>query len=300
MYRAKHSGRNTAEPFTRAMRTTSLRRVEIETSLRPALDHGDFRLYFQPLFDTSCKLLGFEALTRWPLAGRGMVPPTEFIPVAEQAGLIGPLTNWVLNVGLHQLSKWRDTRPDLNLTLAVNITASQMTNADVQHSIDLMLNQTQLPPDALCLEISEGALVPDDPESRAFLHHLRQQGVQLSLDDFGTGYSSLAYLTKLPVHELKIDRAFVAQLPGHRGDMRVVASVVALAHHLSLRTVAEGVETQEQFDALKRLGCDVVQGYLLARPMPAHEIDRYLGGIGLPIVGQTRGSDARAATTGAP
>jgi diguanylate cyclase (GGDEF)-like protein len=300
MYRAKDSGGNTAEPFTRAMRTTGLRRVEIETSLRPAFEHGDFRLYFQPLFDTSCTLLGFEALTRWPLAGRGMVPPTEFIPVAEQAGLIGPLTHWVLDVGLHQLSKWRDRRPDLDLTLAVNITASQMTNADVQHSIDLMLNRTQLPPAALCLEISEGALVTDDPTSRAFLQHLRGQGVQLSIDDFGTGYSSLSYLTKLPVHELKIDRAFVAELPGHHSDMRVVASVVALAHHLSLRAVAEGVETQEQFDALRRLGCDVVQGYLLAKPMPAHEIDRYLDGIRVPIVEQTRASDARGATTRAP
>ena len=300
MYRAKDSGRNTAEPFTRAMRTTSLRRVEIETSLRPALEHGDFRLYFQPLFDTSCKLLGFEALTRWPLAGRGMVPPTEFIPVAEQAGLIGPLTHWVLDVGLHQLSQWRDRRPDLDLTLAVNITASQMTNADVQHSIDLMLNRTQLPPAVLCLEIGEGALVTDDSTSRAFLQHVRGQGVQLSIDDFGTGYSSLSYLTKLPVHELKIDRAFVAELPGHHSDMRVVASVVALAHHLSLRAVAEGVETQEQFDALRRLGCDVVQGYLLAKPMPAHEIDRYLDGIGLPIVEQTRASAARGATTRAP
>jgi diguanylate cyclase (GGDEF)-like protein len=300
MYRAKHSGRNTAEPFTRAMRTTSLRRVEIETSLRPALEHGDFRLYFQPLLDTSGTLLGFEALTRWPLAGRGMVPPTEFIPVAEEAGLIGPLTDWVLNVGLRQLSGWRDRRPDLDLTLAVNITASQMTNARVQHSIDRTLNLTQLPPHALCLEISEGALVTDDPTNRAFLHHLREQGVRLSIDDFGTGYSSLSYLTKLPVHELKIDRAFVAGLPGHQGDMTVVASVVALAHQLGLRAVAEGVETREQLDALTRLGCDAVQGYLLARPMPAHEIDLYMDGIGHVIVEQTRGRVPRPATTRAP
>jgi diguanylate cyclase (GGDEF)-like protein len=300
MYRAKHSGRNTAEPFTRAMRTISLRRVEIESGLRPALENGDFRLYFQPLLDTKHRLLGFEALTRWPLAGRGMVPPVEFIPVAEETGLIGPLTTWVLDVGLGQLSRWRNSRPDLNLTLAVNITASQMTDGDVQHSIDVALDRTHLPPHALCLEISEGALVTDDRTNRAFLRHFREQGVRLSIDDFGTGYSSLAYLTQLPVHELKIDRAFVAALPGRHGELTVVASVVALAHQLGLKAVAEGVENQEQLDILTRLGCDAFQGYLLGRPMPAHEVDRYLGDISHRIVKQTRGHTQRDVITPAP
>jgi diguanylate cyclase (GGDEF)-like protein len=288
MYRAKHSGRNTAEPFTREMRAASLRSVEIETSLRPALEHGDLRLYFQPIVDTTRRLLGFEALARWPLAGRGMVPPAEFVPVAEEIGLIGDLTDWALEVGLAALSRWRESRPDLHLTLAVNIAASQMGDDHLQHTIDKTLARHDLPAGALCLEMNESALVTDDATSRSFLNRLRKQGVLLSIDDFGTGYSSLSYLTKLPVHELKVDRAFIAGLPDHREDMTVVASVITLAHQLGLRAVAEGIETPAQLDALRDLGCDAIQGFLLGRPMPAHEVDRYLAGLGRPMVEQTR------------
>lgn len=276
MYRAKNTGRNASEVFTDQMRVISLRRVEIETSLRPALERGDLQVFFQPIHTGAGVLTGFEALARWPLPGRGLVPPSEFIPVVESTGLMGPLTDWVLENGLGSLAGWRAQRPDLDLTLAVNMTASQMTNSRLRTTIDRTLARYGLPPRVLCLEITESALITDDELSHRFLHELREQGVRLSIDDFGTGFSSLSYLTKLPVHELKIDRAFTAGLPDRQADVTVVASVVGLAHQLGMRTLAEGVETDAQIAEVQRLGCDLVQGYLLGRPMPAQEIDRFL------------------------
>jgi diguanylate cyclase (GGDEF)-like protein len=278
MYRAKQSGRNAVTPFTHEMREITVRRVEMETGLRPALDHGELVLYYQPLLRMDGTVLGFEALARWPLHGRGMVPPTEFIPIAESIGLIGQLTDWALSQGLEDLASWRQNHPELDLSLSVNITASQMITNELRRTIDNALAHHQVPPSSLCIEMTEGALVTDDPRNLAFLTALRSKGVRLSIDDFGTGYSSLSYLTKLPIHELKIDRSFITGLPNTNGNVAVVASVVALAHQLGLEAVAEGVETADELSTLRRLGCDLVQGYLLGRPMPADEIERYLGG----------------------
>ncbi len=276
MYRAKHSGRNVATAFTQDMHQVSVRRVEIETGLQPALERGDLRLDYQPVHDVSGTLTGFEALARWPLAGRGLVSPTEFIPTAEETGLIEALTAWAMDEGCAALAGWRRRRPDLDLTLAVNITAAQMTGGVLSGVISETMRRHALPSSALCLEITESALITDEHTSMRFLHDLRDLGVRLSIDDFGTGFSSLSYLTKLPVHELKIDQAFIAGLPSRPSDVTVVAAVVALAHQLGLQALAEGVETDEQFTVVRRLGCDLVQGYLLGRPMPASEIDRFL------------------------
>ena len=276
MYRAKHTGRNSSSTFTSDMREISLRRVEIETSLLAAVDEGDLQVWYQPVHSVAGTLIGFEALSRWHLAGRGMVPPSEFIPVAEATGLIGRLTAGVLHEGLAALAGWRARRPDLRLTLAVNIVATEMADEQLQQAINSALRDNGLPASALCLEITESALVADDPLSQRFLFRMRDQGVRLSIDDFGTGYSSLSYLTKLPVHELKVDQGFVAGLPDSSSDLTVVAAVVALAHQLGMTTVAEGVETEEQLATIRRLGCDSVQGYLLGRPMPADGIDRVL------------------------
>lgn len=276
MYRAKAAGRNAAAPFTPELRATTLRRVEIETRLRPALERGELELYFQPIHAVSGELRGFEALARWPLAGRGMVPPCEFIPVAEATGLIGALTDWALDTGLAALARWRTRRPELDLSLAVNISASLVSTAGLQQSIAEALARHQVPAAALCLEITESALVVDDAPAGHFFKTLRDQGVRLSIDDFGTGFSSFAYLTQLPVDEVKIDRAFISGLSTRAADATVVASIVGLAHQLGLRAVAEGVETDDQLATVRRLGCDLVQGYLLGRPMPAAEIDRLL------------------------
>ncbi len=277
MYQAKHASRDAWARFTEQMRVVSLRGVEIATQLRPAFARGDLQVHYQPIYTTAGVLRGFEALCRWPLAGRGMVPPSEFIPVAESTGLIGRLTGWVLEAGLAALAVWRRRRPELDLVLAVNVSAAQVGDHRLRQTIDDALARNDLPAAALCLEITEGALLDDDGRVRDFLQQLRQIGVRLSVDDFGTGFSSLSYLTRLPVHELKIDRAFVAGLPDSSGDVVVVQSVVALAHRLGLDALAEGVETEEQLTELKRLGCDLVQGYLLGRPVDADAVGHLLG-----------------------
>jgi diguanylate cyclase (GGDEF)-like protein len=276
MYRAKKSGRSGVARFTTDMHDITLHRLEIETQLRPALEHGELELAYQPIHNSDGVLTGFEALARWPLASRGMVPPSEFIPIAEESGLIQRLTEWALDEGLAALAGWRQDHPELDLTLAVNIAASQTLGSELERTIDLTLDRHGLPAQALCLEITESALVTSDARSHQFLRRLRDQGVRLSIDDFGTGYSSLSYLTKLPVHELKIDRAFISGLPQNMSDVTVVASVVGLAHQLGLKVLAEGVETDDQLATVRRLGCDLFQGYLNGRPMTADDVDRLL------------------------
>ncbi|MGJ7441952.1 EAL domain-containing protein [Aquipuribacter sp. MA13-6] len=275
MYRVKNDGRNAAASFTAEMRALSLRRIEVETGLRPALERGELVLHYQPIQDASGSLRGFEALCRWPLTGRGMIPPSEFIPVAELTGLIAPLTEWALDVGLAALARWRRLAPADDLGLSLNVAPVQVGDARLETAVGDALHRHGIPPGALTLEITEGAVLGSDLVTRGFVSRMRERGVRLSIDDFGTGFSSLAYLTQLDIHELKIDRAFVAGLPG-RGDATVIASVVGLAHQLGMSTVAEGVETDGQLAAVRRLGCDKVQGYLLGRPMPADEVERYL------------------------
>ena len=276
MHRAKRAGRNAGAVFTHEMRVVKLRRGEMEPSLRDAVGRRELQLDFQPLYATTGTLTGFEALARWPLAGRGMVAPADFIPVAEAAGLLGPLTDLVVDQGLAALAHWRRQYPAYDLGLAVNITAGQMTDGSLERSIDTALQRHQVPAAALCLEIAEPSLLVDDQGSQDFLQRVHALGVQLSLDNFGTGFSSLASLTKLPLDELKIDRSFIAGLPARHGDVTVVASVVGLARRLGLRAVAVGVETSDQVAAARRLGCDAMQGYVLGRPMPAEDVDRLL------------------------
>ena len=276
MHRAKRAGRNAGALFTHEMRAVKVRRGDIELGLRETIELRQLQLDFQPMYDMAGAPTGFEALVRWPLAGRGMVPPADFIPVAEAAGLLGRVTDLVVDQGLAALARWRRQYPGRGLTLAVNITAEQMTSDSLERSIDNGLRRHDLPAGALCLEIAETALVAEDLPSLGFLRRLNERGVRLSIDNFGTGSASLTYLTKLPLHEIKIDRSFTGGLPARHGDVTVVASVVGLAHRLNLTAVAVGVETNEQLAAVRRLGCDVAQGYLLGRPMPAEDIDRLL------------------------
>jgi diguanylate cyclase (GGDEF)-like protein len=275
MYRAKRGGRNAATPFTPEMRMSAHRHVEIESGLGPALDRGDLRLHYQPIYTTSNALTGFEALARWSIPGRGAIAPNEFIPIAEATGAITRLTTWALDEGLRKLASWRRERAQSDLTLSVNISASQITPA-LQGVVGGALARHGVPPSALRLEITEVALVNDHEVNRRLLGDLRALGVQLSIDDFGTGFSSLAYLVQLPVDEIKIDRFFISGLPARQTDTTVVASVVALAHQLGLRAVAEGVETEAQLSAVRRLGCDLVQGYLLGRPTDSDGVDHLL------------------------
>ena len=276
MHRAKRGGRDSSALFTHEMRAVKMRRSDIEGSLRAALHGQHLRLDYQPICTVRGALTGFEALVRWPLAGRGMVPPLDFLPVAEASGLLAELTDLVLGKAIAQLAVWRRQHPGRDLTLAVNLTASQLLDADLEGGLTSRLLRYQVPARALCLEIPEPALLVDDLLVQERMQRLHATGVRLAVDNFGTGSSSLSHLAKLPIQEIKIDRSFIAGLPSRQGDVTVVASLVGLAQRLGLTAVAVGVESSDQLAAVGRLGCERVQGYLLGRPMAAGDIDRLL------------------------
>lgn len=268
MYQAKAHGRARHEVFDADLRRQALRRLEMEEQLRIALDTDQIWLAFQPVLSMETGLvIGTEALLRWTSPVFGVVHPVEFIPIAEESGLIVVLGRRVLELACTQTAAWRADHIDLAaLHVAVNLSARQLTDPSLVQAVAVALATSGLPPSALRLEITESMLMEDAVASARTLADLCELGVKLSIDDFGTGYSSLAYLTRFRVHELKIDRSFVDGMSRDRSDAVIVASVVALAHTLGLEVVAEGVETAEQYAALKSLGCDAAQGYYMGRP----------------------------------
>ncbi|WP_162243092.1 bifunctional diguanylate cyclase/phosphodiesterase [Deinococcus sp. Leaf326] len=271
MYRAKQAGKNGAQLFDQSMHDSVIHRLNTERELREAVTEGQLTLHYQPvirLSDGACT--GFEALVRWQHPVRGLLPPSEFIGVAEACGLIGPLGAWVLEEGARQLRAWRATPELAHLTLAVNISGKQLLNAAQPES---RLLGFAFPP-GLELEVTESTLI-DAPEAVAHLHALAGLGVPLSLDDFGTGYASLVAVQRHPISTLKLDRSFVAPLPAGARQRAIVASVLTLAHHLDLRVIAEGLETPEQVRAVEELGCRYGQGYLFCHAVPADEATAY-------------------------
>ena len=231
------------------------------------MERNEFELFFQPLFDAQTNQpIGLEALIRWRHPERGLVPPAEFIPVCEDSGLIVPLGRWVLREACryHRLLV-RAKRPAF--TIAVNVSALQFLRGELQHDIPALLREFSMPQGALELELTE-SLVMENPEPVIeVMRELQQHGVLLSIDDFGTGYSSLAYMKRFPVHELKIDQSFVANMLTSRGDRQIVQSVIDLSHNFALQVVAEGVENEETLEALKAMGCDLAQGFLFSRAL---------------------------------
>ncbi|HSP28628.1 MAG TPA: bifunctional diguanylate cyclase/phosphodiesterase, partial [Ilumatobacteraceae bacterium] len=269
MYRSKAAGRNTVTMFDHSMRETIARRVELERMLRRALEHGDIQAWFQPIVSLSSgRLRGLEALARWQVDGR-MISPAEFIPVAEESGLIVPLGSHVLDEACRHLA-WlrRNLAGADDLYMSVNLSPRQLWAGDVVDTVADALRRYDLPGDALCLEITEGAMMDDSVTTIAVMTALRSFGVRLAVDDFGTGYSSLSYLKRFPVSMVKIDRSFVAGLGQHESDSSIVAAIVAMTSALDLDLVAEGVETVEQAQHLVALGCDQVQGYLFGAAAP--------------------------------
>jgi diguanylate cyclase (GGDEF)-like protein/PAS domain S-box-containing protein len=251
--------------------THSIRRLTLQGELRQAIEQRQLSLWYQPKVDTkSARLVGLEALVRWPHPVRGMISPDEFIPFAEHFGLIKPLTIWALEATLRQQMAWR--QGGLRIPIAVNVSVKSLQDATFPAQVRELLEQLRCPPGELHFEITESALMADPNTAMAVLAQLSGLGCKLSLDDFGTGYSSLAYLQRLPIDELKIDRSFVRALTRDDNAAIVVRSIVGLAHSLGLSVVAEGVESQATFDALRDLGCDAVQGFLLGRPMPADDV----------------------------
>jgi diguanylate cyclase (GGDEF)-like protein len=278
MYQAKESGRARTSMFADSMRTRAVRRLETELALRRAITHGELRLHYQPIVSLpGGSIAGVEALVRWEHPTDGIISPADFIPIAEETGLIVPLGEWVLGEACRQARTWRQAHPDLaHLTMSVNLSGRQIAQSDLALVVANVLADTGLQADALVLEITESVLMGDAEYAITILQALKGLGVRLSIDDFGTGYSSLSYLKKFPVDALKIDRSFVDDLGSGGEDSAIVLATISLADSLGLSTVAEGVETQEQVDALVAFGCDKGQGYFFSRPLPAATVTEVL------------------------
>jgi diguanylate cyclase (GGDEF)-like protein len=266
LYRAKGNGRDNVVRFEREMILATQRRARLERDLRRHLEAGLLELCYQPQFECGSRsMVGVEALLRWPHPEQGYVSPAEFIPIAEESGLIVEVGKWVLERAcLDAVALYRQT--GTWLSMAVNVSARQVRDKDFIGIVERTLLATNMPPERLELELTESMLMEDMDGAIDFMHKVRALGVRLSIDDFGTGYSSLAYLQTFPINHLKIDRSFVRLLP--TSGTTIAGAVIALAHGFNLTVVAEGVEEPEQFDWLRQAGCDYVQGYLFARPLP--------------------------------
>ncbi|WP_317205053.1 putative bifunctional diguanylate cyclase/phosphodiesterase [Janthinobacterium sp.] len=276
MYHAKNRGKNCYAAFVPEMELRAQKRLAMEANLRKALERGELHLHYQPQIDLrSGRIVGVEALTRWTCAELGPVSPVEFIPVAEESGIIVPLGRWVLQSACRQAAAWRAAGLlDSIEHVAVNLSACQTRDAGLMDDIQAILAETALPVGLLELEITEGVLMENVHANLELMQRFQDAGIHLSIDDFGTGYSSMAYLKRFPIDQLKIDRSFVHDLPGD-GEP-IATAIIAMAHSLNLTVVAEGVETQRQADFLRRAGCDIVQGFLYARPMPAEQLTALL------------------------
>lgn len=278
MYAAKAAGKDNVSVFNRKMRDKAVKEMTIESELRQALERKQFELYYQPIFDlTAMRLSGFEALIRWNHPERGMVGPGEFIHIAEETGLIVDIGQWVLKEATRTMKQWQKAHPDADgLTISVNISAKQFREAGLVESVRGILEHTGFPPKYLKLEITETVVMVDASDSVLKLEMLKDLGVILSIDDFGTGYSSMSYLQKFPIDQLKVDLSFVQRLDVDPESIEIVRAIINLAHGLSLRVVAEGIENRQQLHLLYSLQCDYGQGYLVARPLPEAKAEKFI------------------------
>jgi len=284
LFAAKTQGRNRAVMFDDVLRLEIDERSDTEMMLRDALAHGGLRLYYQPEIDmTTGKILGVEALVRCEHPERGIIPAGKFIAVAEETGLVVDLGRWVLEEACRQMQVWRDRYPGLDLLMRVNMSPAQLSSPGITEHISRCLRQSNLLGSALCLEITEHVVMQDVERAILILEEFRTLGVRLAMDDFGTGFSSMAQLKRIPIDTLKIDMSFVIGLAQDQADQAIVEAIVHLGEAFGLDLVAEGVENQEDMAELVRLGCQRAQGFLLARPMPASDLDPLLwrGGIDL-------------------
>lgn len=276
MYRAKQNGRNCYRFYTADMNSQLINQMNMETKLRRAIDRQEFVLHYQPKFciDTQ-ELIGAEALIRWYNPDDGMVSPGVFIPLAEETGLIGVITDWVIKEACKQNSQWQ-LLGYTPIRMAINISPKQFNQENIASRILNQIISSDLAPKYVELEITEGALIEDVSKSSEILNKLKSRGVHLSIDDFGTGYSSLSYLKKFPLDTLKIDQSFVRDIMEDTDDAAIVSAIIAMARSLRLNVIAEGVETVEQLEHLAAKGCGEAQGYLLGRPVPAEEFTQFL------------------------
>jgi diguanylate cyclase (GGDEF)-like protein len=279
MYQAKRRGGFGAETFGESLRIEVIDRSATEHSLHRALERSELMLHYQPVVEVQgATTVGVEALIRWCHPDQGMVAPGRFIPVAEESGLIIPIGAWVLEQACHQLRDWHHRGPvGPRGSVEVNLSARQIDDPEIVGTVEEILSRTGLPPEHLTLEITESALMKDAASALVVLQALKKIGVLLAIDDFGTGYSSLSYLQRFPLDIVKVDRMFVEGLGRNEGGDEIVSAVIQLAHALGLVVVAEGVETEQQFEVLRSLDCDFAQGFLFSRPVPASELRALFG-----------------------
>jgi len=276
MYRAKENGKNNYQLYTPAMNARALDRLTIENGLRRALDRNEFVVYYQPKINIGTGMIvGMEALVRWHSVDRGLIPPGEFIPLAEDTGLIVPIGEWVLRTACAQNKAWQDAGyPPMRV--AVNLSARQFQLQNLVEVISRVLKETGLDPCWLELEITESVAMQNAEYTVKMLCELKEMGIQLVIDDFGTGYSSLSYLKRFPISKLKIDKSFVNEIGMDQDNEAIVSTVIVLGQSLKLGVVAEGVETEEQYDFLRQRQCDEMQGYLFGEPVPAEKFEELI------------------------
>ena len=285
MYHAKSAGRNRISLFSGTMSIRSLEHLDLEDSLRRTIEEGGLELHYQPKLEIATqRVCGVEALLRWTHPDRGPISPAKFIPIAEDSGLILPLSDWVLQAACEQLKAWQGGPLD-GLRVAINLSAQQFYKGDVDQQIIGALAERNVATDRLELELTEGTLMRDVEETIRRIQSLRDAGFKIAVDDFGTGYSSLSYLKRFPIDALKIDRSFVMEIDSPGDNDSICKAIIALAHGLGMKVIAEGVETEEQIQHLHFLDCEEIQGYYFAKPMPATELENFLQSYELRITG---------------
>ena len=286
MYRAKAKGKARYEVFDQEMYLETLKTIELESDLRLALKQNQFTLYYQPLISLENNTLaGFEALIRWQHPEKGFISPLDFIPVAEDTGLIVQIGDWVLKEACQQLRIWQQQFTAISnidsMKISINVASQQLQEPNFIEKIDKILARTGLNPNCLRLEITERALIDSKDNTNQTLAEIKRRGIKLSIDDFGTGYSSLSYLSRLPIDNLKVDRSFVKNINSNPESLEIVKTIITLAQTLNMDAIAEGIETSEQRDRLKALGCEYAQGYLFSKPLSVEDVEtsRWLGNI---------------------
>jgi predicted signal transduction protein with EAL and GGDEF domain len=274
MYRAKENGKGRYELFDKDMHAKAVSRLRLERDLREAVDKDQFCVHYQPIVNLSNgKISGFEALVRWNHPVDGLIQPYKFIPVAEETGLIVQIGQWVLEEACRTVKQWQQTSAaNRDLSLSVNLSARQVAQPDLLEQVKAALINSGFEPRCLKLEITETVVMENAEAAINMFKRLRALGVQLSIDDFGTGYSSLSYLHRFPLNHLKIDRAFISRMTETNDNAEIVKTIVSLAHNLGMEVIAEGVETVDQWQKLRALGCQYAQGYLFSRPVPSDKV----------------------------